>query len=229
MEAAVINKWHRPIGLVACGFLATCAVVALAADPTPTPTPRPAGGQSLSDVAGEKKLKGSGDGKSIVITDKNLSDYASKGQVTAVETGTSNASRRPVRDITTNPNMVVVESDSSHADERRRYWVGMYERQLELVASLKRQIAILDEEIPGLWNDFYSRDDPAYRDGVIKPKLDASLERRERLVQDLAEEEPRLDEIKSDARQQGAEPGWFRGISVPTPVPATPTPGLVID
>ena len=222
-------KWHRPIRLVACGFLATYAVAALAADPTPTPTPRPSGGKSLSDVAGDKKLKGSGDGKSIVITDKNLSDYASKGQVTAVETSKSNTSRRPVRDVTTNPNMVVVESDPAHADERRRYWVGMYERQLELVASLKRQIAILDEEIPGLWNDFYSRDDPAYRDGVIKPKLDASLERRERLVEDLAEAEPRLAEIKSDAREQGAEPGWFRGLSVPTPVPATPTPGLVRD
>jgi hypothetical protein len=220
---------HRPIRLMACGFLVTYGVAALAADPTPTPTPRPAGGQSLSDVAGDKKLEGSGDGKTIVITDENLADYASRGHVTAVETSKSNASRRPVRGVNTKPNMVVVESDPTHADELRRYWVGMYERQLELVASLKRQIAILDEEIPGLWNDFYARDDPAYRDGVIKPKLDASLERRERLVKDLAEEEPRLAEIKSDARGHGAEPGWFRGLSVPTPVPATPTPVLVID
>jgi hypothetical protein len=220
---------HRPIRLVACSFLIAYAVAALAAEPTPTPTPRPAGGQSLSDVAGDKKLKGSGDGKSIVITDKNLSDYASKGQVTAVETSKSSASRRPVRDVTTDPNRVVIEADPTHADERRRYWTGMYERQLELVASLKRQIVILDQEIPGLWTDFYARDDPAYRDGVIKPKLDAAMERRERLVEDLAREEPRLNEIKSDARQHGAEPGWFRGISAPTPAPATPTPDLVID
>ncbi len=216
--------------VMAATAVAGTAVSAADADPTPTPTPRPAGGRSLSEVAKDKPLKGSEGGQSIVITDKNLADYAEKGSVTTPETTQSSAARRPVRDPIKNPNTTVLgPSDSTRSTERQRYWVGMYERQLELVASLRRQIQIVDEEIPGLWRDFYAWDDPAYRDGVLKPKLDAALGRRERLQEQLAEAEPRLDEIKSDARRDGAEPGWFRGLSVPTPVPPTATPDIVIN
>lgn len=217
--------------LFLAAVLVALPVRAEEATPTPTPTPRPAGGTSLSEVAKEKHLKGTEDGKAIVITDENLSEYADKGSVTSPTSGSSSSSkRRPVRDPLLNPGMKVIgPTDSSHTDERRRYWVNMYQRQLDLIASMRRQIQVLDEEIPGLWSDFYAWDDPAYRDGVLKPKLDAALERRERLEQQLQEAEPRLAEIKSQARRDGAEPGWFRGVSVPTPVPPTPTPQLVID
>ena len=39
------------------------------------------------------------------------------------------------------------------------------------------EIERLESEIPKLQTDFYRWDDPAYRDGVIKPKLDAALVR----------------------------------------------------
>lgn len=224
-----VKRPHLARLAVATAALAFAAA-AFAAEPTSTPTPRPAGGQTLSEVAKEKQLKGGETGQSIVITDQNLSDYAEKGSVTTPETTTGSSARRPVRDPIKNPNTTVIgPSDSTHADERRRYWVGMYERQLELVASLQRQLQIVDEEIPGLWRDFYAWDDPAYRDGVIKPRLDEMLAKKERLREQLQEAEPRLAEIKSQARRDGAEPGWFRGLSVPTPVPPTPTPDIVID
>jgi len=64
-----------------------------------------------------------------------------------------------------------------------------------------------------------------YRDGVIKPRLDRSLERREKLGVLLLEEEPKLAEIKEKARQDGAEPGWWREIKEPTPRPRDPETG----
>ena len=190
---------------------------------TVTPTARPAGGQSLNEVAGETQLKGTEDGKAIVITNENLAEIAEKGSVTSVSKNAGGPSgRRPVRP----PGQVTVlePSGPDHSDERRRFWRGQYERQVDLIETLQRQIDNLDQEIPGMWSDFYSRDDPAYRDGVIKPKLDAAMARRQSLEQQLNEAKPRLTEIQDQARRDGAEPGWFRGI--PTPMPARPSPTL---
>ena len=212
------------------------SALGLADQPTPTPDPTPKvedNQKALSEVAKAKPLKGAEDGKSIVITNENLADYASKGSLTTA-TGkgeTEKSGRRPLTNSGspgTGAGMVEAPSSAAaHTDERRRYWVGQYERQLQLIASIKNQIEVLDRQIPGLWRDFYAWDDPSYRDGVIKPKLDEALKRREGLEADLSREEPRLQEIKSNARQDGAEPGWFRGISSPTPRPEEPTPDIM--
>lgn len=231
-----IRKRTTIRGMVVAGLLAAASVPGMAEDrPTPTPTatptqsptPRPAGGQSLREIGKDTELKGGGTGTPIVISNENLAEIAEQGSVTSVEKGAgSGAGRRPVRQ----PGQVtVVESDPQHTDERRRYWRNQYESQVELIEGLQRQIQILDQKIPGLWRDFYSRDDPAYRDGVIKPELDAAMARRQKLEEQLAAAGPRLSEIKSQARADGAEPGWFRGIPTPAPLPPTPPPGAVRD
>ena len=231
-----IRKRTTIFGIVFGGLLAAASGFGLAEDrPTPTPTPvptqsptpRPAGGQSLKEIGKDTELKGGASGTPIVISNDNLAEIAEQGSVTSVEKGAgSGAGRRPVRQ----PGQVtVVESDPQHSDERRRYWRNQYERQVELIEGLQRQIVTLDQEIPGLWRDFYSRDDPAYRDGVIKPQLDAAMGRRQSLEEQLATAVPRLAEIKSQARADGAEPGWFRGIPTPAPLPPTPPPGAVSD
>ena len=203
-------------------------LLAFAADPptpTPTATPRPAGGTSLNEMAKDTELKGGEEGKTIVITNENLSEYAGKGSVTGASENQA-PNRRPVRDPLKVE--VVPPSDPEHTDERRRYWQNQYKSQVQMVASLRHQITVLDGEIPGLWRDFYAWDDPMYRDGVIKPKLDAATAKRAKIEEGLVAAEKRLIEIKEEARKDGAEPGWFRGISVPTPFPPTPTPGIVI-
>lgn len=231
-----IRKRTTIRGMVVAGLLAAASVPGMAEDrPTPTPTatptqsptPRPAGGQSLREIGKDTELKGGETGTPIVISNENLAEIAEQGSVTSVEKGAgSGAGRRPVRQ----PGQVtVVESDPQHTDERRRYWRNQYESQVELIEGLQRQIQILDQKIPGLWRDFYSRDDPAYRDGVIKPELDAAMARRQKLEEQLAAAGPRLSEIKSQARADGAEPGWFRGIPTPAPLPPTPPPGAVRD
>ena len=232
---AMMSKGRLPalrILTAGCVLILGSAVgMAEQATPTPNATPKADDNQkALSDVAKSKPLKGGEEGKSIVISNENLADYASKGSLTtATGKGESDKSgRRPLANPGTTAGMVEAPSGAvAHTDERRRYWVGQYERQLQLIASIKNQIQVLDRQIPGLWRNFYSWDDPSYRDGVIKPKLDEALKRRERLEADLSREEPRLSEIKSNARQDGAEPGWFRGISPPTPKPEEPTPDIM--
>ena len=208
------------------GVLVMFGTVAMAADePSPTPTPRPAGGKSLADVAKDKKLKGdtaeSSDG-SIVISNENLADYASKGGLTTAKPGKNPATRG----VHAGMNVRIIDSETSEENKRKAYWQQRYMLQLERIAAIKRQIEQLDLEIPALWNEFYARDDPAYRDGVIKPRLDRSLERREKLRALLLEEEPKLAQIKEDARQAGGEPGWWREVKEPTPMPKNPKTGL---
>ncbi len=217
----------RPV--VMAGMIsAVGALPCLAETPTPTPTPPPAGGEkSLTDIAKNIELKGGEKGKSIVITNENLPDYASQRELTTAKEKKKQAVR-PVHGA--GAGTVVTPSNIGPGAERKRYWQGKYKQQLELIASLKRQIDGLDYEIPGLWRDFYAWDDPAYRDGVIKPKLDRALVERDALEARVREEEPRLQEIKTSARRDGAEPGWFREIVVPTVAPPSrPTPDLIID
>lgn len=225
MSSQVRLSTRFVLSLASVVWIALPAPAADSPTPTATQTPRPAGGTSLKEVAKETELKGAEKGKSIVISNENLSEYADKGSVTSVDDGDSRK-RRPVRD-TTNVNLIP-PSDAGSNDERRRYWQGQYRSQVNLVAAIRNQINVIDEEVPGLWRDFYAWDDPMYRDGVIKPKLDAAIARRQKLEQQLADGENRLNEIKDLARRDGAEPGWFRAIPMPTPFPPTPTPGVIV-
>jgi len=214
-----------PLGII----LLAAPLTIWAEQPTPTPTPPPAAKRSLAEVAKDKELKGGEKGKGIVITNENIADYAEKGLLTTVEDKEAKTQLRPLHQGgSTETGGVPPAAASGPTEERKRYWQGQYTRQLELVASIKKQMEDLDFEIPGLWRDFYSWDDPAYRDGVIKPKLDAALLQRDKTEADLEKAETRLKEIKDEARQDGAEPGWFRGLTAPTPFPNTPTPTVEI-
>jgi hypothetical protein len=197
------------IGLQLALGLALAAGVAAASEPSPTPTP-------------------AATRTPIVITDDNLADYAAQGHLTTADGNTAaskSAGRRPVHrtggDANTRVEDAAADAEGLAANEKRQYWRRRYQQQLELIASIEGQIAILDREIPGLWRDFYAWDDPAYRDGVIKVQLDAALARSERLKQQIVVEQEQLRRIRVEARKAGAEPGWFRGLDVPTPI-ATP-------
>lgn len=190
-----------------------------AEQPTPTPTPRAQGGKSLAEVAKDKSLKGEGNGKGIVISNENLADYAERGALTTV--GKQDSSKgRPVQKSVglgdPNASSGPPATDEEHEGERQRYWQGQYKRQLNIIVAIQNRMTELDDEIPGLWSDFYAWDDPAYRDGVIKPKLDAALIEREKLDGQLREAQAQLGKIKEDARKDGAQPGWFRGIEAST-------------
>jgi hypothetical protein len=200
---------------------------AIGAEPTPTPTPKKTA-RSLSDVAGDIKLNKGATSKDggIVISNQNISSYAGKGRITEVTKNAPQAQGRVLSEGSAAGGAADGQSAETAANqERKQYWQSTYQHQLDLVASIQKQIEFLDNEIPGLWRDFYSWDDPFYRDGVIKPQLDEAMANRQKLEVDLQEAHARLEEIQADARRDGAEPGWFRGFDMP-PTPR-PTAGVM--
>lgn len=103
------------------------------------------------------------------------------------------------------------------ADER--VW---RERGLELRKRWREaadSIPALEAKIAELRQQFYSEDDPAYRDGEIKPQWDRALadleEARARVARGAEEVAAFLDE----GRRAGALPGWLREGSELEPEP----------
>ena len=188
-----------------------------------TPTPVPKSEKELSDVAGQIKLNTEAVGKSgpIVINNENLSELASKGTVTEVTKKGAQHDSRPLADVKGDGAGIEGQVDGYAENlDKKQHWQGVYGLQIGLLKDISAQIEALDYEIPGLWRDFYSWDDPAYRDGVIKPKLDEALAQRQKLEVDLQKGKARLNEIQVEARRDGGEPGWFRGFDqLPTPKP----------
>jgi hypothetical protein len=218
----------REFSLVVILLMGTFATLVLASEPTKTPTPNTKTEKTLSDVAGEIELnkKAVGDKDSIVISDENLAELAGKGRVTEVTKPGSSQTKRGLADVQGTGAEIEGEAPGyAETLEKKQYWQAIYGQQLKLVEDIRKQIDILDYDIPGLWRDFYSRDDPAYRDGVIKPKLDQALAQRQKLEVDKQKAESRLNKIKNDARGDGGEPGWFRGFKKP-PTPK-PTIGIM--
>lgn len=212
-----------PAGMVAIFLLGVVFASTTGAEPTPTPTPGPKGDTSLSDVAGGIKLdkNATGEKGSIVINNQNLDELAGKGRVTEVTKSGPQQGKRVLSDVQ-GSGAEVEGQGVGYVEtlERKQYWQAVYGQQLELIKDLHEQIEILDYDIPGLWRDFYSRDDPAYRDGVIKPKLDEALAKRQKLEVDIQKAEARLQKIKEDSRKDGGTAGWFRGFDkLPTPKP----------
>jgi len=138
-----------------------------------------------------------------VITNKNLKEYAKKGNLTAAKRVHARASAIS--------SMAGTRENAVAASKGKR-WRTEYRRQLQLVDSIKQRMAELNKVIPGLWNQFYAWDDPAYRDGVIKPKLDKAMREYDDLKDRLPGEEAKLPQILDHARRDGAEPGWFRDL-----------------
>ena len=220
-------SYPRIIGVT---VIAAAAIGLAAIGDSQTPTPVPSRTPSLAEASrrareaqGQEEISSK---NKIVISDENLQEYAAQGSLTETtrQTPLPESRRRSVHadGTTAGPDPLGLDETPEMA-EKRRYWQGAYQRQLELIASLEHQIDVLDETIPQLWRKFYAWDDPAYRDGVIKPELDQALVRRESIEERLTEARGTLGGIVEAARRDGALPGWFRGIDIRTPQ-TSPTP-----
>lgn len=212
--------------LMAVLLLGILAASLAADDPTPTPTPTPTPEVTPTPPSGaESAVRPT----PIVITNENLKEFAEKGRLTTVGEATTKPTPRasdPGRDYDRSraraeetgltPEMAAtygVELENPAAErERRDYWRSRYLQQKKRIEALEEQLEHLSSEIPRLWNQFYATDDPAYRDGVIKPQLDQMIERHDEIEKELVEARELLPKIKTDARRDGAQPGWFRGL-----------------
>jgi len=219
-------RTHRPLTLtivvlvsLISGF-STSGAIADEPDkertPTPTPVPkRTPAPRTIAEAARQAQVAKARDPETgkIVISNQNLKELAKGGAVTTAKPGSSSGTGREQVELgSREPGNAGPTASGASTAGRREYWVNRYTQQERLIESLEAQVEKLDAEIPALWNQFYAWDDPAYRDGVIKPKLDRALENHKTVSEQLQTERPKLNQIREEARRDGAEPGWFRGL-----------------
>jgi hypothetical protein len=219
-------------------MLISSCLLLLAQSATPTPTATPAAstqpivplsilstrlanesshqGESLADVAKRIKLRMPA-GQPRLITNENLPQFASGVELTTTKGG---------------PGPIAPVKSSGDADSKKTSWQGRYREALDHSVRWQAEVRRLEAEVARLQNDFYSRDDPAQRDGVIKPAWDQALLDLQNARQELSNAKTEPDRVLEAAHRDGALPGWFRGQTpspdaaqgpLPTPQPVTPT------
>jgi hypothetical protein len=182
--------------------------------PTPAPTPQLSGGFGKAPVSG--RARRDGDKKGIRITNDSLVTDPSKGKLT---TSRSQATPTPRAKEETGKRPANANASTSAASEpgssgplegAEEYWRGEARRLRERVSEIKEAIARLEAESRKLESDFYSWDDGAYRDRVIKPAWDKAREDLATARKDLPVAEKDLEDLPDRARRAGALPGWLR-------------------
>ena len=104
----------------------------------------------------------------------------------------------------------------SNTEGRKAVWQRRYVDALARVARLEAAIARLQSEANLLQTNFYATDDPARRDGVIKPAWDKALADLKAAEKELESARGDPDRVLDAARRDGALPGWFRGLDEKT-------------
>jgi len=220
----------RPPGKAKPAVLAplVAGLLALAAAPTPTPTPRLAGGfgkttttpapfargQSLADVvsaAGQTRARAHMKA-AVRITNELLVTEPDKGKLTTSEQRVSPGKEKTPAAVAPAASAAAADAPDPRppAREGEAYWREEARRSRQRVADLNEAIVRLEEESKKLESDFYSWDDGAYRDGVIKPAWDKAREQLATARKELPAAEKELAELPDRARRAGALPGWLR-------------------
>jgi hypothetical protein len=182
--------------------------------PTPTPAPIPpplppktvvldSGGEkagsantSLADAArAAREQNAHAAPPAHVITDKNIKQYAAKGQITVAA---------PARKTE------AAEAEETAPVRDEQYWRS---RALEVRLRWRKAadgVKELEQSAAGWRRRFYAENDPYVRSGQVKPEWDRVLDRLEeaRAEADTAKKE--LAELLEEGRSAGALPGWLR-------------------
>lgn len=202
-------------------------VVLMAPPPTPTPTPvappapitilRARGGSAnqpvprgntLADVAAKVRLK-------LPSDHRRLDNEAVGKLATGVELTMAKSDGVSAASGSTNQGDALARGGKADAD--KAIWQQRYQSARARVSQLKADIQRLEKQERELANQFYSWDDPNYRDGVIKPKWDQVKVVLEKTRTDLGTAQLEPDAVMEAARRAGGEPGWFRELPEPRP------------
>lgn len=179
--------------------------------PAPTPTPPLPPNTVVLDSGGEKESSGRTLADSAraareqrahaappahVITDKNIKQYAAKGQITVAapakktEEAAETEVKAPIRD--------------------EQYWRS---RALEVRLRWRKaadDVKELEQSAAGWRRRFYAENDPYVRSGQVKPEWDRVLDRLEEARAEVETARTELAELLEEGRTAGALPGWLR-------------------
>ncbi|MEJ2084869.1 MAG: hypothetical protein P8Y44_04225 [Acidobacteriota bacterium] len=153
----------------------------------------------------------------IVITDKNLSEYA-VGQLTVTEGAEEGGSDDSMISAELEEKRVEEEYWRSRGLEIRMAWAEAAERAEELEAD----VFLLRQR-------FYAEDDGFYRDSQIKPAWDRAIEQLQETRKEIEQRQEELQAFLEEGRAAGALPGWLReGVDL-EPEPEPEEEGVFVD
>lgn len=181
-----------------------------AATPAPAPTPAPpstvvldSGGEtatsnrSLADSArAAREQRAHAAPPAHVITDKNIKQYAAKGQITVAVPGKKAET--------------AAGTEETPAVRDEQYWRS---RALEIRLRWRKaadDVEELEQSAAGWRRRFYAENDPYVRSGQIKPEWDRVLDRLEEAREEVEASKTELAELLEEGRTAGALPGWLR-------------------
>ena len=177
--------------------------------PDSEPAPR---GNSLAEVAKHIKLKLPAN-LPRVLTNASVKQLAEGVELTTGTVGPAGP----------HGGAAFVPSGGSE-EAKKTKWQQRYRAAVERVRTLEADVKSLETKVAVLERDFYSRDDPVYRDSTIKPAWDKALSDLQKARADLETALKQPDEVLNAARRDGALPGWFRGLDEAAPSPTSAPP-----
>ncbi len=180
----------------------TVVVVDHGGEETPPP-------QTLADAARAEKERRQTVGKpTVVINDKNLAEYAAKGQITTAKPAPS--ATAPATGPTAAP------ANPQNEEYWRKRGLEIRQRWHDAAEESKKQQAAVDR----LRTQFYSEDDPYVRDGRIKPEWDRALDKLDQARREIENAKRDLDAFTEEGYRAGALQAWLEeGIDLEPPHP----------
>jgi hypothetical protein len=155
---------------------------------------------SLFEAAqAERERRRLSDTKPTVITNENLEDFAVGGQLSELRTeGVEDAPVKPVA----KPNPV--------QDDPELYWRTVARDARLAWRAAADRVTELEGDVARLRFEFYSQDDPHYRDGEIKPAWDRAVRELEQARLRVSDLKLQVERVLEAGYQAGALPGWLR-------------------
>ncbi|HEX3554239.1 MAG TPA: hypothetical protein VIA62_13515 [Thermoanaerobaculia bacterium] len=137
----------------------------------------------------------------IVINDRNLHQYAAKGQITVADPKTKEKKAATVAPATTAADPAVHDEQywRSQALEIRLHWRAAAD-----------EVKKLEQRSTELRQRFYSENDSFVRDNQVKPEWDRVTDRLQKVRADIETARQQLATFLDEGRRAGALPGWLR-------------------
>lgn len=166
--------------------------------------------KTLVEAARAERERRATAGKPVaVITDKNLHEYAAKGQLTVADpkdskkkTATAPApptAAAPPAASATDPMVRDEQYWRTHALEIRLRWRGVAD-----------EVKRLEQRSTELRQRFYSENDSFVRDNQIKPEWDRVVDRLRQARAEVDAARVELSAFLEEGRRANALPGWLR-------------------
>lgn len=137
----------------------------------------------------------------IVIDNETVLQLAKKGRFAAI------AIRQPTLP---NKNQPVPSVESS----LKKRWRAEYRRSAAAISNIEQQVAKANGELAALESRYFSLRKAIQRIR-LQPRLDAKKEQIVHLTKDLRQARATFSRVIRQARLDGAQPGWFRGLHRP--------------